>query len=178
MAQDEKRLVVGVDPGLTGELAFVELPGEGMPLRVLGIEDMPVEGGQVCAVRLGRLLAAAASAYLNINSWLVMERQIAMPGRDSATGVRSRSMGAVSAMNFGRGGGIVEGCCAGLGIRFSTVGAMVWKVSLGMAADKKESLVYIRGRFPEAAKWLTRAKDHGRGDALGVAAWACGLRAA
>ena len=83
-------------------------------------------------------------------------------------------MGATSAFNFGLGFGMWLGILAALEIPHQQVHPATWKAVMmrDSTKDKDASRVKAMQLFPQSAKDLTRKKDHGRADALLMAAWA------
>lgn len=81
-------------------------------------------------------------------------------------------MGAQSSFNFGDGFGQVKAAFRLLGLKPELVEARTWKRSLGLIGLEKDDarLSAIR-MFPVAEPMLRRKKDHGRADALLLAAY-------
>jgi hypothetical protein len=82
--------------------------------------------------------------------------------------------GVASVFAFGRNAGIWEGVLAGLGIPFILVKPRQWQSGVLLKQDgpdtKSQSLAAARRRWPDLE--LGRKKDHGRADALHLAAYA------
>ncbi|KAG7673231.1 hypothetical protein Ndes2437B_g01358 [Nannochloris sp. 'desiccata'] len=76
--------------------------------------------------------------------------------------------------------GLITGLFIAESLEYQRISAPSWKRSLGLTrAGKEGSLALARQLFPQAAeKYLKRKKDHGRAEALLIAAWALGVRAA
>jgi len=91
----------------------------------------------------------------------VVERVGAMPGQ-----------GVASTFRFGRGAGVVDGVLGALGAPFQYVAPGVWKRHFGLLKKPKDaSRLMALERFPNCANELKRKRDHGRAEALLIAAW-------
>lgn len=144
---------IGIDPGLTGAIAFVH---DGRVLLV----DMPVsgrlcgKGQEINPSAVERLLAAAdkpATVYI--------EAVHAMPGQ----GVRS-------VFSFGDSHGVLRAVAACLELPIVWVPAQRWKKRAGLIGkDKDCSRTLAISRHPELAAQLERKKDIGRAEALLIA---------
>ena len=148
-------VVIGIDPGLSGAIAFLSEDFGAW------VEDMPVIGHSktgfvkraVDLVALARMLepygmSGTASAFL--------ERVNAYPGQ----GVGSMfSLG----MSFWGVAGVV---CA-LGIPLTLVEPKNWKAKYRLGSDKELARALASRYYPLLD--LTRKKDHGRADALLIA---------
>lgn len=163
---------VGIDPGLSGAVAVITNSG-----RIL-FADTPVIKMKVGKSTKSQINIPAAVAILQkikthadqeqvpIN--VVIEKVNAMP----PIGGR-RTMGTTSAFNFGMGFGIWLGILAALQIPYTLVAPVTWKKKMmeGMTKEKGASIQRATQLFPQAAGQLTRVKDHGRSDALLLAAF-------
>ncbi|GAB4819483.1 hypothetical protein N2152v2_006529 [Parachlorella kessleri] len=73
--------------------------------------------------------------------------------------------------------GLLQGLLTAQGIRYQRVDASAWKRHLGLfRLGKDGSLSLARQLFPQAEAFLRRKKDHGRAEALLIAAWGLGVR--
>lgn len=142
-------LIIGIDPGLEGALAFIDTSGNGMLAAC--VEDMPVAGGHVDPAVLAHLLAEKRNAHAFIEQ------------------VNSFGMGRKSAFTFGHGVGAVLGVLAALGIPYTEVTPAAWKKTYGLRRDKNASRAAALKLFPSLAGDLRRAKDDGRAEALLIA---------
>ena len=151
-------LVIGIDPGLSGAIAFLPLdPTAGLPW----VEDMPVIGhsksgfvkNAADVVALAKLLepfgmSGQAAVYL--------ERVNAFPGQ----GVGSVfSLG----MSFWGAAGVVAAC----GLPLHLVEPKDWKRHFRLSADKELARALASRYYPSVN--LTRKKDHGKAEALLIA---------
>ena len=171
---------IGVDPGLTGAIAV--LRKNNSSIQFIRVFDMPVVDGKVDARGVYGVLHwilaqhGAISGSPGSRVLLLKEQQIAMPAINSKTGIRDRQPSPASMGNFFHGGGVIEGVATALGIDYREISAAAWKVSTGCPADKTGARALAAKLFPEAATELKRVKDHGRADAIMLAAYGYGYR--
>ena len=136
--------ILGVDPGLSGALAFY-FPIS--PQRVTA-EDMPVVAGHVdCANLAARIRQMRPDVA-------IVERVGAMPRQ-----------GVSSTFKFGASYGSVLGVIAALQIRVVLVTPVTWKRHFGLDSDKEKSRALALQTFPEASEFFARKKDDGRSEA-------------
>lgn len=151
-------VVLGVDPGLDGAVAFYDTTA-----GTIEVHDMPTyevvrnhkTKRDVDADELARLIREAHPRRG------VVERVGATP-----------QMGVTSAFTFGEGKGVVRGVCAGLGVKLSSVPPQTWQRDMKARGSKRASRDRAAALFPKAAKMFARVKDDGRADATLIAAWA------
>jgi len=160
-------IVMGFDPGLTGAIAVLK---DG---NLTDVHDMPVtakshgKGNEVNARLLADIVNGVAASTLNLV--FACERVGAMRRRKNG---KDQSQGASSMFSFGRSTGVIEGVCGVYGHPMHFVRPMVWKKHFGLVKkDKDASRGVAIGLFPESAEYLTRKKDHGRADAILIAAY-------
>jgi crossover junction endodeoxyribonuclease RuvC len=150
-----RKIVVGVDPGISGAIAFLD---EGRPQ----VEDMPIiRDGRLSWVdgkRLSELLAKFTDRS-EVRITACVERVGAMP-----------KQGIASAFNFGVGFGSVLSILQAHEIPIRLVTAATWKTALGLRGKpKRASLDKARLLFPSVD--LSLAKHEGRAEALLIAHW-------
>lgn len=155
-------MIVGIDPGVDGAIAFVE---DG---ALVNVEDMPTLGdgpkgrrrvnASIFAVTMADA-AHKATSHRGITHVFVED-----------VGPMPRE-GAVGAFSFGRGCGVLEGAIAALGLPYSFIRPQEWKriigIRAGAAKDASRSLA-IR-TWPTMAKLFARVKDDGRAEACLIA---------
>jgi crossover junction endodeoxyribonuclease RuvC len=154
-------LVIGIDPGLHGALAFRFERG-------LVVHNMPIfeiaRGGkkkhEVDPAGLAQLLesglrSGTASAFV--------EQVGAMPGQ-----------GVTSMFAFGQSYGIILGVLAALRIPYTRVPPITWKKAMGVRGGKDASRARASELMPEDAATWKRVKDEGRAEAALIALY--GLR--
>ncbi len=149
---------IGIDPGLSGAIAFLKDDGE-----LISVVDMPVMAGtgkrqQVNAAELVRILNPFPDVKWAPNSQIAyVERVSAMPGQ-----------GVSSMFSFGTSYGIVLGVLAALQIPVVLVHPATWKKRAGLTGkDKDYCRTLMQQRYPMAA--LGRKKDIGRAEAMAIA---------
>ena len=163
-------ILLGIDPGLTGALAWIYADANGLPI-VRALEDMPVvarsrgKGNQVDAAALARLLRAEPADLT-----LVEEIWGLPPLRASRTGAPVRA-GTTSTFSFGESCGVIRGVLAALDRPVQYVPPQTWRTKAGLTGQGKDASRGVAARLhPEAAGRLTRStKDHGRADAILIA---------
>jgi len=148
--------VLGVDPGVSGGLAVIELANGGAPVLVECI-DIPVVGAgakeRVDVVTIRNFIDRHKPAHA------LIERAQAMP-----------KQGASSGFKFGRATGAIEAAITLCSIPMEIIEPSAWKRFWKLPGKDKES-----GRqkalqlFPAAHAALARKKDHGRAEASLIA---------
>lgn len=148
-------MIVGIDPGASGALAFFNMEkGE------LTIVDMPIieveRGGKLKREISPHFVAAAIRDFKPNVAWL--EKVGAMPGQ-----------GVSSMYAFGRGVGQVEGVLAALNVPVNYVTPQAWQKAVGLRGGKDGSRLRAVELFPAYATFFARKKDDGRSDASLIA---------
>jgi hypothetical protein len=141
---------VGIDPGATGALAVIYKEGYE---EVYDYDGTP--NG------LYEIVGDAGGAR---NCMVLLEKQQAFPGQ-----------GVTSMFKLGENYGRWQGMLSALGIRYEFITPVQWRNqifdSMPKQKDKKAmSLDMARRIFPKMASQLARKKDHGRAEALLLAA--------
>ena len=146
---------LGIDPGLSGTLAAVEMVN-GVPVLIDAI-DMPSTGtGAKARVDI---IAAAQWIAKHAPSTAYVERAQAFPGQ-----------GASSGFSYGRAVGAIEAVVAPCSIPMILVEAATWKKRLRLPGkDKEAARQKALQLFPAQHALLARKKDHGRADAALIA---------
>ena len=139
-------IVLGVDPGKSGALAFYNSDED-----TVDVFDMPVVNGEVHAAEIARLIQMAKPKCA------IIERVHAMPKN-----------GAVSMFNFGFSYGSVRGVTATLFIPTTLVTPTVWKRHYKLSSDKEASRWLAINTWP-ANPNFSRKKDDGRAEAALIA---------
>jgi crossover junction endodeoxyribonuclease RuvC len=160
-------MIVGIDPGLRGALAFLSDKG-----KFINIFDVPIMANGkatgtnkniVNVQELNSLLQSVIrfekESYEVINCWI--ENVHSMPGQ-----------GVASAFNFGH-------TCASIAtviklalIRVEFITPQAWKKHFKISSDKEVARALAIDLFPDAAHLLSRKKDEGRAEALLIARYA------
>ena len=146
---------LGVDPGLSGALAIVEVIN-GVPVLIDAV-DMPSSGtGAKARVDI---IAAAQWIARHAPSTAYIDRAQAYPGQ-----------GASSGFSYGRAAGAVEAVVALCSIPLILVEASAWKRKVHLPGkDKEAARQKALQLFPSQHALLARKKDHGRAEAALIA---------
>lgn len=152
-------IIIGIDPGLSGAIAFFDTTG-----GTLTLADMPV----VSVKRNNKLKNEVSPAGLVdvIKTQVIgltthkafIERVGAMPGQ-----------GVSSVFSFGRSLGIVEGVVASFGISTTITPPQTWQKAVGVRGGKDGSRARAMELYPAYANLFARKKDDGRADAALIA---------
>lgn len=148
-------MILGIDPGAGGALAFLNLEA-----GLLDIVDTPivlVKRGQKMKREISAgMLAAIIRARKPDAAWI--EKVNAMPGQGSS-----------SMFQFGRGVGMIEGVLAALEITTHYVTPQKWQKAVEQRPGKDGSRERASQLFPAYAGQFLRVKDDGRSDAALIA---------
>ena len=142
----EKMIVLGVDPGKSGALAFYDPDAD-----TVDVFDMPVVDGEVNAAEVARIIRGFKPTFA------IIERVHAMPKN-----------GAVSMFNFGFAYGVVRGVVAGSYIPVHLVTPTTWKRHYKLSSEKEASRWTAINLWP-ANTMFGRKKDDGRAEAALIA---------
>lgn len=157
---------VGIDPGLGGAIAGFLSTGQ------VFMEDTPtikIKSGKSNKQQIDLSVASSMLRRLNRHAreedtpiHVVLEKVGAMPGQ-----------GVTSMFNFGMGYGMWQGILAALEIPYTLVHPATWKKVMMPDATKEKdaSILRVCQLFPKTGRDLNRKKDHGRADALLLAAY-------
>lgn len=153
---------VGVDPGMTGAIAFIDESGEYLFFR-----DYPGSASAM-ARDINQILCASNyldSPRLNHILLAVIENVHPMP-----------KQGVSSTGKFMKNAGILEGIIAALQIPYELITPQRWRKVLDSSVPhkptKEDLRAYAIKRWPAAAEELKRKKDHNRSEALIMASYA------
>jgi len=157
----EVTMICGIDPGISGAIAW--LSDSGVLVEVV---DLPVVEVVVGKTKRKQLVPGALAKLLSDKrpSMVMLEQVSSRPGE-----------GAVGAFAFGRGYGQIEGVLAALGIPYSLVRPQAWKKALSVPADKGGARMYASRVWPGAADKFCRVKDDGRAEAALIGLHGCCL---
>jgi hypothetical protein len=150
MSDSVVRCICGIDPGLSGAIAFY-FPVT--PDRVTA-EDLPVAGGVIDCANLAARIAQMAPAFA------VVERVGAMPRQ-----------GVASTFKFGASYGCLHGILGALQIRTVLVAPTVWKRHFCLDSDKEKSRALALRTFAKSPEHFARKKDDGRAEAALLAVY-------
>jgi len=151
--------ILGVDPGVRGGLAIVEINDGAAPQLVDAI-DIPTVG----------IKAKERVDVIALQEWLLqhgpaqgfVERAQAMPRQ-----------GASSGFKFGRATGAIETVVTLCGIPIEIVEASKWKRHFHLhGGDKEGARQHAMQLFPGVHHLLARRKDHNRAEAMLISVFA------
>lgn len=148
-------IIIGIDPGLSGAIAFYDTSENAVEIHDMPTVDIARNGKrkkEVSAVLLSNILTSkkVTGAFV--------ERVNAMPGQ-----------GVSSVFSFGRSVGIVEGILAAYDIPITMVTPQAWQKGVGQRAGKDGSRERAMQLFPAQADLFKLKKDDGRSDAALIA---------
>jgi len=153
----EAKAVIGIDPGITGALAWLTAAGD-----LLEVADMPV-------------LLDGAKSRATVNAPLLAELLARWHAREvicEYVGPRPHD-GSAGAFTFGRCRGVIEGSCAALGLPIRFLTPPTWKRAVGIAPGKEGAKDAARSeairRWPAHAALFARVKDNDRAEAALIA---------
>jgi crossover junction endodeoxyribonuclease RuvC len=149
---------LGIDPGVRGGLAIVEIDDGAAP-RLVDAVDIPTVG--TGAKERVDVLALRAWIQTHHPDRAGIERSQAMP-----------KQGASSGFKYGRATGALEAVLACCEIPFEIVEPSAWKKAhhlRGGPENKEAARALALQFFPTAHGLLARKKDHGRAEAALIA---------
>lgn len=150
-------MIVGIDPGARGALAF--LSDDGHLVDVLDMPAVEVKTGGKLRTRIApQAVALLIDARRPVHAYV--ERVGAMPGQ-----------GVSSSFTFGYAAGVLEGVLSALGIAVSFIAPAVWKRALKLPADKGNARQMAMQLWPARSADFTRVRDDGRAEAALIAHW-------
>lgn len=172
-------IAVGIDPGITGAIAFMQDDGtllhvDDMPwesVLIAGTERRTVSAAVFCRTLVKGIAKFTGHGQVAGHAHVFLERLTAMPSVNNKTGARDRQPSPASMMAFGRGGGIIEGACAMAGLSITVVAPATWKLAMRCPSGKDMARVLTLQTFPTHAEWFKRKMDHGRAEATLIALW-------
>lgn len=151
-------MIIGIDPGFTGAIAFLYLKGNHLICKDLPIHKFMYRN-EVNGKALTKLIKRF-SEQGNIKC-VAIEDVHPMPGQ-----------GIVSTSRFLYNAGILLGICNALDLDVLKVKPVVWKSALNLSSDKAKSLTLAKKLFPSYKHYFQRAKDDGRAEAALIAYYA------
>lgn len=156
----ERFVYMGVDPGLTGALAWYDPEYD-----LIEVADMPVH-----QIKTGRgiqreidyhSLARLVAERAHLVKMCAIERVSAMP-----------KQGLSSTFKFGMTYGAALSALACNIVPFTEVFPNKWKPSMGVTSDKTSSRMRASRLFPGSAHKFERVKDDGKAEAALLAVYA------
>jgi hypothetical protein len=144
------RLIMGVDPGVTGAIAFYSPDDPSL----ITAEDIPTVAGEVDPDTL------AARIKQMRPTECVIERVHSMP-----------KQGVSSTFKFGAAYGMIRGVTATLGIPCQLVSPSTWKKHFHLAGKDKEAARALAIQLWPGVGYFARKLDHNRAEASLLARW-------
>lgn len=149
-------LTIGIDPGLSGAVAIF---CDGQFAEVFDLPTMQSGGKQAFvqnAINAGELARMLAERTKGADVMVYVETVSAMP-----------KQGVASMFSMGHTLGSITAVLAALGLPYLMVRPQEWKKAAGLLkTEKDQARTYAIRRFPAAAEYLARKKDHNRADAI------------
>ena len=146
-------VILGIDPGLTGALAWLRDDGV-----LLEVRDMPALDGEVSAT----MLAHDEEITRNRVTLAILEWPGLMPTKNNS---------AKTLRSIGMTLGTISAVLAVRGIPCHRVTPAHWKNQLGLHSDKGESRALAMRLWPDHGDRFARVKDDGRAEAALLAWW-------
>ena len=159
-----KNLILGVDPGLSGAIAFYNLETKNLNAVI----DLPI---------LSETTASTGRIHRRVDARKLTDTLLPFKLSGRIAGAMIEEVGAAphqglsSTFNFGYSAGILEGVLSALGIEINFIKPAVWKLSYGLSRDKEESrIMAIRLFTANAMNGSFALKKHdGRAEAALIA---------
>ncbi len=156
---------VGIDPGVSGAIGFIDEDGSHWA------EDMPTIETKVSGKKKKRRVIDATSicdVFGRYDVRLVVLEKVAPVVRVGGQSM----MGGPQSFQLGKAAGLVEGVIAGMKLSYQLISPQAWKREMlgGTSKDKGAALMAARRLFPNAS--LSRKLDDGRAEALLMARYA------
>ena len=143
---------IGIDPGMTGGIAYVKALGD-----LWEVAPMPAIDGEVDAVTLARLLENWTTGGDNVS--VAIEQVHSMPGQ-----------GVSSTFKFGKSFGIAIGVVQALGLAMHRIAPQTCKKQFVLTGkDKDASRSKATEFWPHQSHHWKRKKDNGITDAALIA---------
>jgi crossover junction endodeoxyribonuclease RuvC len=149
------KIFLGIDPGLSGALAFYDADEDNLIIIDMPTVEVTRNGKKKREVSAALVADAVAGKGV---THAFMERVSAMPGQ-----------GVSSMFSFGRSSGIVEGVLAAYEIPTTLITPQVWMKSMNVRSGKDGSRERAMQLFPAHSAYFARKKDDGRSDAALIA---------
>lgn len=148
-----ERVLIGIDPGLSGGIAFLDSTGE--LIATFHAEEYTTSAGKQKRPS-GADLANIIRTCGSHTPMAYVERAQSMPGQGGV-------------FNYGTGYGVILGTLDVLGIPFELVSPAVWKRQAQLSKDKDASRHAAMRLFPEHRYDFKLKKSDGRAEAALIA---------
>lgn len=144
MSNSESSLIVGIDPGFSGAIAWYDSKNH----QLLEVLHLPLRPERAGVLSQSDGLRRKVIDLPELAKWIGASRPpLAIVEHVTA----SPQMGVTSAFRFGECYGAICGVLAGMNVRIQPVYPAAWKAAVGLTADKGQSLVRACELFPEFA---------------------------
>jgi len=154
-------LIIGIDPGISGSICFLENG------KILDVIEMPTmaEGKknkrQVNGSQIFNEISKRIRKDSNQDIRVVIEQVSAMPGQ-----------GVTSMFNFGQSFGTLKGICSAMQLPMYFVRPAKWKKYFGLINSEKDaSRTKAIETFPYFSSELSKKKDSNKADAILIASF-------
>jgi len=144
---------LGIDPGLSGALAFYDPLNDEMQVFDMPTHDIETNNSKRRKIDLHGLASLTRKFAPDLNR-AIIEDVGAMPGQ-----------GVTSMFSFGFSAGCAQMALAAMQIRFETVQPRKWKQAMGLKKDKDESRRLASRLMPKHSHWWMLKKHDGRAEA-------------
>ena len=152
-------LIIGIDPGISGALCFME---QG---KIVDVIDMPsmADGKKNKKQVNGSQVFNEISRHISDKKFdeikVIIEHVSAMPGQ-----------GVTSMFNFGQSFGILKGICSAMNLPMYFVRPAKWKKHFNLINSSKDaSRTKAIEMYPSLSTELSRKKDVNKSDAILIA---------
>jgi crossover junction endodeoxyribonuclease RuvC len=159
-------IVVGVDPGITGAIAWLGVDNFQKTVTLLDVVDVPTAvqktngkaKSHVLLSSLAALFAEAPWRALGVPTHAYIEEVNAMPRQ-----------GVTSMFRFGYVAGALAGITAALEIPMTLIRPREWQATARVRPEPDAGRLRAAQLFPSAAALFRRKLDHNRADAVLIA---------
>lgn len=160
--------VMGIDPGIKGAFAVIELLKDG-GLRLVTAQDFPILKeikNKTKGTTRNRLDLSVLGNQLEVWSSGVKICLIEDVGK------MATASDPLSAFAFGYATGAVNSLISFFGIKVEKMKPEIWKSYFALSSDKKKSIELALKLVPESKEFLTLLKHDGRAEAILLAYYA------
>ena len=154
-------LIIGIDPGISGSIWFLE---DG---KIIDVLEMPTMADgkknkrQVNGSQIYNEISKRINKVFNQDIRVVIEQVSAMPGQ-----------GVTSMFNFGQSFGILKGICSAMKLPMYFIRPAKWKKYFNLIKTEKDaSRTRAIEIFPYFSSQLSKKKDSNKADAILIASF-------
>ena len=150
------RLVVGIDPGMGGAIAILDV--DDWTLKVFDMPTLMAGTGSKRIIDIPALVQILREQAVHT----VIEKVHSMPGQ-----------GVASMFSFGEGDGILQGVLAAMDQPTTKVTPQTWKKALSVPTEKDGARARASELMPLCSGAWSLKKHDGRAEAAMIAFWWC-----